>query len=78
MQEQINATDNKNLLDAYSALQVDLNQIGFFDASTDLDENGMAQTPLGQKWLEIDAQKRVLLNQWFKSRGLPMPQYQGK
>ena len=78
LQEQIDATGNKNLLDAYSALQVDQAKLDFFDPSTDLDENGEGKTPLGKQWMAIDAQKQVLLREWFKSRGLPMPQYQGQ
>jgi hypothetical protein len=78
LQEQIDATGNKNLLDAYSALQVDQAKLDLFDPSTDLDENGKGKTPLGKQWMAIDAQKQVLLRQWFKSRGLPMPQYQGQ
>jgi hypothetical protein len=78
LQEQIDATGNKNLLDAYSALQVDQAKLNFFDPATDLDANGKAQTPLGEQWMAIDAQKQVLLREWFKLRGLPMPQYQGQ
>jgi hypothetical protein len=78
LQEQIDATGNKNLLDAYSALQVDQAKLDFFDPATDLDENGKGKTPLGKQWMAIDAQKQVLLRQWFKSRGLPMPQYEGQ
>jgi hypothetical protein len=78
LQEQIDATGNKNLLDAYSALQVDQAKLNFFDPATDLDANGKAQTPLGKQWMAIDAQKQVLLREWFKARGLPMPQYQGQ
>jgi hypothetical protein len=78
LQEQIDATGNKNLLDAYSALQVDQAKLNFFDPATDLDANGKAQTPVGEQWMAIDAQKQVLLREWFKLRGLPMPQYQGQ
>jgi hypothetical protein len=78
LQEQIDATGNKNLLDAYSALQVDQAKLNFFDPATDLDANGKAQTPLGEQWMAIDAQKQILLQEWFKARGLPMPQYQGQ
>jgi hypothetical protein len=78
LQEQIDATGNKNLLDAYSALQVDQAKLNFFDPATDLDANGKAQTPLGEQWMAVDAQKQVLLREWFKQRGLPMPQYQGQ
>jgi hypothetical protein len=78
LQEQIDATGNKNLLDAYSALQVDQAKLNFFDPATDLDANGKGQTPLGEQWMAIDAQKQVLLREWFKLRGLPMPQYQGQ
>jgi hypothetical protein len=78
LQEQIDATGNKNLLDAYSALQVDQAKLNFFDPATDLDANGKAQTPLGEQWMAVDAQKQVLLREWFKLRGLPMPQYQGQ
>jgi hypothetical protein len=78
LQEQIDATGNKNLLDAYSALQVDQAKLNFFDPATDLDANGKAQTPLGEQWMAIDAQKQILLREWFKLRGLPMPQYQGQ
>jgi hypothetical protein len=78
LQEQINATGNKNLLDAYSALQVDQAKLNFFDPATDLDANGKAQTPLGEQWMAVDAQKQVLLRELFKSKGLPMPQYQGQ
>jgi hypothetical protein len=78
LQEQIDATGNKNLLDAYSALQVDQAKLNFFDPATDLDANGKAQTPLGEQWMAIDAQKQVLLREWFQLRGLPMPQYQGQ
>jgi hypothetical protein len=78
LQEQIDATGNKNLLDAYSALQVDQAKLNFFDPATDLDANGKGQTPLGKQWMAIDAQKQILLQEWFKARGLPMPQYQGQ
>jgi hypothetical protein len=78
LQEQIDATGNKNLLDAYSALQVDQAKLNFFDPATDLDANGKGQTPLGKQWMAIDAQKQILLREWFKARGLPMPQYQGQ
>ena len=77
LQEQITATGNKNLLDAVSALQVDQAKIEFFP-DTDLDANGKPITTAGKQWLSVEAQKQALYKEWFKSRGLPMPQYQGQ
>ena len=77
LQEQIDATGNKNLLDAVSALQVDQAKIEFFPDS-DLDENGNPITTAGKQWLSVEAQKQALYKEWFKSRGLPMPLYLGQ
>ena len=77
LQEQIDATGNKNLLDAVKALQVDQSIIEFFPDS-DLDADGKAITAAGRQWLAVEAQKQILYRQWFKSRNLPMPQYQGQ
>jgi len=77
LQEQIDATGNKNLLDAVKALQVDQSIIEFFPDS-DLDADGKAITAAGRQWLAVEAQKQILYREWFKSRGLPMPQYQGQ
>ena len=77
LQDQIDATGNKNLLDAVKALQVDQSIIEFFPDS-DLDADGKAITAAGRQWLAVEAQKQILYRQWFKSRNLPMPQYQGQ
>ena len=73
LQEQIKATQDKNLLDAYNTLQVDEAKMEFFDPNMDLNPDGSAKTETGRQWLNISRQKRSLLEQWYKSKGLTPP-----